>query len=74
MSLLVCDKPSSLKTSDLKNLLQEHLELTKSEAVAQLNGDYEVSIAAFDKVKKQAMEMSDTLADAIIKQFPEKFA
>ena len=58
---------------DLKNMLDEHLKLTKSEAVAQLNGNYEDSIASFDKITKQAMEMSDTLSDGIIKQFPEKF-
>lgn len=58
---------------DLKNMLDEHLKLTKSEAVAQLNGNYEDSIASFDKITKQAMEMSDTLSDGIIKQFPERF-
>jgi hypothetical protein len=64
----------NLSKDDLKNMLEEHLKLTKSEAVAQLNGDFEDSIAAFDKVKMQAMDMSDTLADAVIKQFPEKFS
>lgn len=59
---------------DLKNMLDEHLKLTKSEAVAQLTGKYADGIASFDKVKEQAMKMSDMFADGIIKQFPEKFA
>jgi hypothetical protein len=59
---------------DLKTMLHNHLALTKSEAVARLTGNYTADIAAFDKIHRQAVMMSDELADGIIKQFPSKFS
>ena len=58
---------------DLKTM-HNHLALTKSEAVARLTGNYTGDIAAFDKIHRQAMMMSDELADGIMKQFPDKFS
>src|SRR5919198_4137606 len=60
--------------ADLKTMLDNHLNLTLSEAVAALGGKYSDSITAFDKVHQQAMVMSDSIADGIIKQFPNKFS
>jgi hypothetical protein len=57
----------------LKNMLDNHLALTKSEAVARLTGNYAADITAYDKVRQEANMMSDTLADGIVKQFPTKF-
>jgi hypothetical protein len=55
-------------------MLDNHLNLTLSEAVATLGGKYSDSITACDKVHQQAMIMSDSLADGIVKQFPNKFS
>ena len=60
--------------TDLKTMLDNHLNLTLTEAVDILSGKYSDGIAAFDKVHQQAVMMSDALADGIIKQFPDKFS
>ena len=58
----------------LKNMLDNHLALTKSEAVARLTGHYAADIATYDKVRQEANMMSDALVDGIVKQFPNKFS
>lgn len=60
--------------ADLKTMLDNHLSLTLSEAVAKLGGKYSDSITAFDKVHHQAVARSDSLADGIVKQFSNKFS
>lgn len=63
-----------MKKADLNSMLDNHLNLTLSEAVATLGGKYSNSIIAFDKIYPQAMIMSDSLADGMVKQFPNKFS
>ena len=58
----------------LKNMLDNHLALTKAEAVARLTGNYAADIATYDKVRQEANMMSDALVDGIVKQFPNKFS
>lgn len=58
---------------DIKNMMYEHLALTKSEAVAILTNKYEDSISLFDKIEDQALMMADGLTAGILKQFPNKF-
>jgi hypothetical protein len=65
--------PKHWPLEEMKAMMKEHLDLTLEEAVAYLEGDYEGSIAAYDKVHLQALEMADTLSTGIIKQFPRKF-
>jgi hypothetical protein len=58
----------------LKNMLDNHLALTKSEAVARLTGNYAADIATYDKVRQEANMISHALVDGIVKQFPDKFS
>lgn len=51
----------------------EHLALTKEEAVTMIGKDYQSSIELFDKIEPQALEMADTISNAIVEQFPRKF-
>jgi hypothetical protein len=53
---------------DLLEMLNKHLALTKSEAVARLTGDYANDVVTFDKIKKEAMMMADQLAYGIARQ------
>lgn len=55
-----------------RNMLYEHLELVKAEAVDILTGDYASGISIFDEVEKQALNMADMMAYGIIRQFPRK--
>lgn len=65
--------PKHWPLNEMKAMMREHLDLTLKEAVAYLEGDYEASIAAYDEVHLQALEMADMLSTGIIKQFPRKF-
>jgi hypothetical protein len=59
--------------AEMKQMLHSHLDLTTEEVVAQLQKDWTGSIAAYDKVREQALKMADQLSTGIMRQFPEKF-
>ena len=65
--------PENWPLEEMRAMLRAHLDLTIEEALAQLNGQYAASIAAYDEVHNQALEMADMLSDGIIRQFPNKF-
>ena len=54
-------------------MLYEHLALTKAEAVNMLTGNYAESIAIFDQIEKQALDMADVMTYGIVLQFPHNF-
>jgi hypothetical protein len=58
---------------DMLNMLNEHLSLTKTEAVARLTGDYATDVSTFDALYKHAISMADEFTVGIVKQFQEQF-
>lgn len=65
--------PKSWPLDPLKSEMRSHLTLTLEEAVAQIQGNYPASVAAYDKVHAQILHMADMLSAGIIRQFPQKF-
>jgi hypothetical protein len=60
--------------TDLMAMWHDHLKLTKDEAVARLTKNYAADIEAFDQIEALANTMADSMADGIVKQFPDKFS
>jgi uncharacterized protein YdcH (DUF465 family) len=58
---------------DILNMLNEHLSLTKTEAVARLTGDYATDVTTFDALYKHAISMGDEFTVGIVKQFQDQF-
>jgi len=58
----------------MKAEMHMHLKLTTDEAVARLQGKWTTDVAAYDKVNRHILHMSDMLSDGIVKQFPSRFA
>jgi hypothetical protein len=71
--LLSGANPQNWSRADVTDLLMQHLNLTKSEVVARLQGDWEADVAAFDQIFTEILTLSDVLADGIVKQFPDRF-
>lgn len=58
----------------VRDVLYEHLRVTKEEAVARITKDYDGDVADFDSILGTIYGLSDTLSAAIVKQFPQRFA
>jgi hypothetical protein len=61
------------KLATMKAELRTHLKLTTEEAVARLQGNWDADVAAYDKIHRHALHLSDLLSDGLIKQFPRRF-
>ena len=58
---------------DMVNMVNEHLSLTKTEAVARLTGDYATDVTTFDALYQHAVSMADEFTIGIVNQFQERF-
>ncbi len=52
-------------------LLDDHLEMTENEATQILQGQYEASIAQYDAIQAEAIQMAQEMAKGIARQFRE---
>lgn len=62
-----------LSLNDRKAMWYEHINLTAKETNELLNKDYNASINTTDRIEEQANLMSDSLANGVILQYPDKF-
>lgn len=56
-----------------KEMLYEHIALTKDESIDRINKYYAADILIYDKIQTQVMKMADIMSEGIIRQFPDKF-
>jgi hypothetical protein len=65
--------PRYWKLAAMKAELRVHLKLTTEEVVARLQRNWKADVAAYDKIHRHALHLSDLLSDGLIKQFPKRF-
>jgi hypothetical protein len=65
--------PANWPAAATTKMMNTHLKLTTNEAVAHLTGQWRADIAAYDRVRAEILMMASTLADGIVKQFPNRF-
>ncbi|SHO46751.1 LysM peptidoglycan-binding domain-containing protein [Anaerocolumna xylanovorans] len=56
-----------------QSMLYDHLAMTKEEAVYLLTKNYEDSIAVFENIEQEALDMADMMTQGIVRQFPQYF-
>jgi hypothetical protein len=72
-AVLASVNPRFFKLSVLKAEMAMHLKLTTEEAVARLQGRWAADVAAYDRIHRHILHMSDYLSDGLVKQFPKRF-
>ena len=70
---LAAANPRHWPQNEMRDMMDEHLEWTLSEAVARLNADWDADVAAYDRIHRDILHMADMLSIGIIKQFPGRF-
>jgi hypothetical protein len=53
--------------------LRTHLKLTTDEVVARLQERWGADVAAYERVHRHALHLSDLLSEGLVKQFPGRF-
>jgi hypothetical protein len=71
--LLASANPRYWKDATMKAEMHMHLKLTTAEVVDRLQGKWAADVAAYDKVHRHILHMSDMLTDGIVQQFPARF-
>jgi hypothetical protein len=72
-ALLHSVNPRFWPLAALEAEMHMHLALTTEEAVAHLQQKWTADVAAYDKVHRHILHMSDLLADGIVRQFPARY-
>ena len=72
-ALLASVNPRYWKLARMRAELRTHLTLTTEEAVARLQGNWTADVAAYDRIHRHALHLSDLLSQGLIKQFPRRF-
>jgi hypothetical protein len=62
-----------LSQNEMRAMMRKHLDDTLSEAVNQLHGDFAAGVQDYDAIHEHILMMSDTISDAIMKEFPRRF-
>ncbi|HJQ68367.1 MAG TPA: acetylglutamate kinase [Blastocatellia bacterium] len=65
--------PKAWPLAEMKKMMRDHLDLTTTEVVARLRGDWAADITAYENIRTQILHMADMLSAGIIGQFPKKF-
>jgi len=65
--------PHAWKLAAMNAMLREHLQLTTSEVVARLQGNWAADVTAYDRIHRQGLHMADMLSSGIVQQFPGRF-
>ena len=71
--VLASVNPRQWKLGAMKAEMRKHLSLTTAEAVARLQGNWAADVAAYDRIHRHILHLSDVLADGLIEQFPKRF-
>ncbi|HEX7172103.1 MAG TPA: hypothetical protein VF365_05780 [Candidatus Limnocylindria bacterium] len=66
--------PRNWDRVEMQRMMRDHLDLTLTEAVARLEGDFPADVAAYDEIHIQILHMADMLSDGIVAQFPGRFS
>jgi hypothetical protein len=65
--------PEFWPLDEMTTMMHKHLDLTLQEAATYLQGNYAGSVAAYEQVHLEILEMADMLSNGIIRQFPQMF-